>query len=178
MQGHPTALISARETEAGLATVINSAMRQYLGMPSAADDVPGLLAWWKDECQRNRTTGGGAAVESPPGKLIGRDQMGKGQHHMAVQGTPAPADKRELRARVTTPAGKSLVEGSRTAAALQVPLLVLQDADGLDPAALEDLVVALQEVGTGGLVASPCCNDHLHGLSYSPRRLCMPSPCQ
>jgi hypothetical protein len=32
--------------------VINSAMRRFLNSPTAADDMPALLAWWQDEWQR------------------------------------------------------------------------------------------------------------------------------
>lgn len=55
LQGHPVALITAREAAAGLPAVISSAMRQFLpGVPDAkaAEDMPALLLWWQDEWQR------------------------------------------------------------------------------------------------------------------------------
>ncbi|KAF6259140.1 hypothetical protein COO60DRAFT_1638610 [Scenedesmus sp. NREL 46B-D3] len=59
-QGHPVAVVSAREASAGLSAVINSALRRFLNSPTAADDMPALLAWWQDEWQR--ACGAGAAI--------------------------------------------------------------------------------------------------------------------
>lgn len=150
LQGHPTALVTARESGTGLAAVINSAMRQFMGVPSAADDVPALLAWWKDEVQHSRSAGQHSSKAGP-----------SSTHAMEVDKTPSAAaaaatPKRQLRARTgaqmlagKTPGARSAQPG-KEAAPLQAPVLVLQDSDSVDAEALEELVVALHEVRKRG----------------------------
>lgn len=159
-QGHPAALITAREAGTGLAAVVNSAMRQFLGSPTGADDMPALLAWWQDELARSSSTadqhsGHGApaaAAASIPAKSGSKHAAGPAADAgdgMDMDKTPAAMPKRQLRARtgVQTPAGKTPGHpGSKRAAPLQVPVLLLQDADSVDTEALEELVVALHEV--------------------------------
>jgi hypothetical protein len=160
MQGHSAALITAREAGTGLAAVINSAMRQFLGMSTGADDMPALLAWWQDELSRSSSTAGqhswqgpSTAAASTPAKDAASkhaaDPVADAGDSMDVDKTPAATPKRQLRARTgaQTPAGKTPGQpGSKRAAPLQVPVLLLQDADSIDTEALEELVVALHEV--------------------------------
>lgn len=159
LQGHPAALISARDASSGLSAVANSAMRQFLNSPTAADDVPALLAWWKDELQRSSSSFGGsnrppAGAASTPSKTPqSQESPAAGDAaDMDVDKTPAATPSRQLRARAAkTPAGSNAGSGpgsqhSSQAVQLQVPVMVLQDADGIDAEALEELVVALHEV--------------------------------
>lgn len=162
LQGHPTALVTARESGTGLAAVVNSAMRQFLGVPSAADDVPALLAWWKDEVQHSRSAGQHSSKPGPSstptnsthpaGPSRGTDAMEVDPAAAAAAATP----KRQLRARsgAQTPAGKTPgacgAQPGKEAAPLQAPVLVLQDSDSVDAEALEELVVALHEVRKRG----------------------------
>lgn len=153
LQGHPTALVSARETGTSIAAVVNSALRQFLGMPTPADDMPALLAWWKDELQRSKLAGPAAA--SPPCTALPAAETpctGEATAQHGAETTPAAAKpQRQLRSRATagTPGGKTPAaagRGTAGAAQLQVPVLVLQDSDTVDADAFEELVVALHEV--------------------------------
>jgi hypothetical protein len=146
-------------------------MRQLLGTPSAADDMPALLAWWKDEVQRSSSAGqhsrqgppaGAASTPAKTRNTKADPSTGSPDVDMEVDATPAttPAT-RQLRARAgaQTPAGKT--PGARSsqpvgAAPLQAPVLVLQDADSVDADALEELVVALHEVRTAVYLAGTC----------------------
>lgn len=132
-------------------------MRQFLGTPSAADDMPALLAWWKDEAQRS-TAAAQHGKHGHPASTPAKAGAGTGAGDVDVDGdsTPAATPARQLRARgaAQTPAGKTPrpagQHGKAAGAAhvqLQVPVLVLQDSDSVDAEALEELVVALHEVG-------------------------------
>jgi hypothetical protein len=172
------AVVSAREAAAGLPAVLNSAMRRLLNSPTAADDMPALLAWWRDEWQRAYGPAAAAGQQTPKTSSKARSRTAaagddespdmdvdaaattqwtasKAAAAAAAAATPATA-ARELRARPApkTPgrvgggsiAGAAAGGGAGGCASLGVPVLVLQEADGGDLEALEELVVALSEV--------------------------------
>jgi len=131
-------------------------MRQFLNSPTAADDVPALLAWWRDELQRSssgtgRAPAGAASTPSKTPQSHASPAAGDAAD-MEVDKTPAATPSRQLRTRAAkTPAGSNAGSNqggqhSSQAVQLQVPVMVLQDADGIDAEALEELVVALHEV--------------------------------
>jgi len=77
-QGHPVAIVTARETAAGLSTVLGSAMRQLLGSPTPADDVEALLAWWAEEWGRHYSSssvGTARLSQLTPGKNAKQQQQ-------------------------------------------------------------------------------------------------------
>lgn len=57
-QGHPVALANARELSHGTpAPLLHSALRQFLGAATPADDVAALVAWWGDEVRERGAAG-------------------------------------------------------------------------------------------------------------------------
>lgn len=155
VQGHPVALIPARDVASGPSAVINTAMRSYLKEATAADDVPALLAWWKDTYQQHHGTAGSSAAPAcqtanggslaTPSAAAATPKGKAAKPAAAAAATPA----RELRSR--TPAktpGKAAVDagGSAEPKDLGTPVIVLQEADSVDVEALEEVVVALGEV--------------------------------
>jgi hypothetical protein len=75
-QGHPVALVNARDLSNGTpAPLLHSALRQFLGAPTPADDVAALVAWWGDELKERRA--GAAAAAAAGGGATGARLAGK-----------------------------------------------------------------------------------------------------
>jgi hypothetical protein len=121
-QGHPVAIVTARETAAGLSTVLGSAMRQLLGSPTPADDVEALLAWWAEEWGRHYSSssvGTARPSQLTPGKNAKQQQqqqqMATADDDMAAEDSGAAAS---AAVRDTTP---SKQRSGRSAAACTPP---------------------------------------------------------
>jgi hypothetical protein len=117
-QGHPVALVNARDLSNGTpAPLLHSALRQFLGAATPADDVAALVGWWADELKERgslKSAGGGGG-----------------------EGASAP---RQLRAR------KGEGAGGRGRRPLAPPVLVVSDGERCDMPALQQLIKELSEV--------------------------------
>jgi hypothetical protein len=106
-----------------------------MGAPGAADDVAGLVAWWEDACTTHQEQ-----------QLKDQQQRQKAERRPGLRTPAAHADGR----RTEAPAPQQQQEGAAATAGLalplQVPVLVIRDADQVDMVALSSLLEAFNQV--------------------------------